>query len=95
MTGNCGQAPGGARDCSEIRGRLFFFLDNELDQADCAEIQQHLDDCAPCLSEYEIERTVKALVARSCTEVATSDLHQRVRISIQQVSTRISINPAD
>ena len=35
-------APGA--DCSEILDRVFFFLDNELDQADCAQIQQHLDE---------------------------------------------------
>ena len=57
---------------------MFFFLDNELDQADCAEIQHHLDECGPCLARYDLERTVKTLVARSCTEVAPEGLRQRV-----------------
>ena len=51
-------------DCSAVLGRVFFFLDNELEQADCAEIQQHLDECGPCLARYDLERTVKTLVAR-------------------------------
>lgn len=95
MSQGCGQVPEGSRDCSEILGRMFFFLDNELDQAGCAEIQQHLDDCAPCLSQYEIERTVKAIVARSCAENAPDYLRQKVRVSIQQISLQIQTRPAD
>ena len=72
-------------DCSEVLGRVFFFLDNELDQADCAQIQHHLDECGPCLARYDLERTVKTLVARSCSEVAPEGLRQRVQLSIRQV----------
>lgn len=79
----------GASDCSEVLDRVFFFLDNELDVADCAQIQQHLDECGPCLAKYDLERTVKALVARSCSEVAPEGLRQRVMVSIHQVQIRI------
>ena len=79
-----------AADCSEVLGRVFFFLDNELDQADCAQIQQHLDDCGPCLARYDLERTVKTLVARSCSEVAPDGLRQRVMISLKQVQVEIT-----
>ena len=77
-------------DCSEVLGRVFFFLDNELDQADCAQIQHHLDECGPCLARYDLERTVKTLVARSCSEVAPDGLRQRVQLSIRQVQVQIS-----
>ncbi len=83
-----------ARDCSEVLDRVFFFLDNELDQADCADIQRHLDECGPCLAKYDLERTVKTLVARSCTEVAPEGLRQRVLLSIKQVSVRITTDQA-
>ena len=79
-----------AKDCSEVLGRVFFFLDNELDQADCAEIQHHLDECGPCLARYDLERTVKTLVARSCNEVAPEGLRQRVMLSIRQVQVEIT-----
>ena len=82
-------APAGT-DCSAVLGRVFFFLDNELDQADCTEIQQHLDDCGPCLARYDLERTVKTLVARSCSEVAPDGLRRRVMLSIQQVQVEIT-----
>jgi mycothiol system anti-sigma-R factor len=73
-----------------VLDRVFFFLDNELDQADSADIQRHLDECGPCLAKYDLERTVKTLVARSCSEVAPEGLRQRVLMSIKQVSVRIS-----
>ena len=88
-----GHEPGsaqGATDCSAVLGRVFFFLDNELDQADCGEIQQHLDECGPSLARYDLERTVKTLVARSCSEVAPEGLRQRVMFSIQQVQVEIT-----
>jgi mycothiol system anti-sigma-R factor len=84
------QPPSADTDCSEVLGRVFFFLDNELDQADCAQIQHHLDECGPCLARYDLERTVKTLVARSCHEVAPDGLRQRVQLSIQQVRIEIS-----
>jgi mycothiol system anti-sigma-R factor len=78
-----------ATDCSEVLDRMFVFLDNELDQAGYAEIQQHLEECGPCLVKYNLERTVKMLVARSCQETAPADLRQRVMLSIRQVQIRI------
>jgi mycothiol system anti-sigma-R factor len=78
-----------AGDCSDVLNRVAFFLDNELDQADYASIQQHLDECGPCLARYDLERTVKTLVARSCSEVAPDGLRQRVMFSIRQVQVQI------
>lgn len=75
-------------DCSEALGRMFVFIDKELDQATCAEIQRHLDECGPCLAKYELERTVKSLVARSCSEVAPEGLLKRVKMSISEVTVR-------
>jgi mycothiol system anti-sigma-R factor len=80
--------------CAEILQRMFFFIDNELDRADCEQIQQHLDDCGPCLEKYDLERTVKALVQRSCTEHAPDTLRDRVLLRIRQVRVDIHIDPA-
>ena len=45
-------------------------IDEELAAGDIASIKQHIDQCAPCLTEYDIEVIIKKLVARSCTERA-------------------------
>lgn len=73
------------KDCSEVIHQIFVFIDNELDQASCGEIQQHLDECGPCLAKYDLERTVKALVARSCSEQAPEELREKVLLRIREV----------
>ena len=80
-------------DCSEVLERVFFFIDNELPTADSSEIQHHLDECGPCLREVDLERLVKALVARSCHERAPVELRQRVMFSIRQVQIEINRGP--
>jgi mycothiol system anti-sigma-R factor len=81
-------------DCSATLQRLFLFLDNEIDQATTAEIQEHLDDCAPCLAKYDLERIVKMLVARSCCERAPSSLRNRVLMAIHQVQVTVTSTPS-
>ena len=77
-------------DCVEYLEQIVYFLDNELDAAGCAEVQAHLEHCGPCLERYDLQRTVKALVARSCAEPAPDQLRQRVLFQIRQVQVRIT-----
>lgn len=77
-------------DCSQVIHQIFTFIDNEMDQADCAVIQRHLDECGPCLAKYDLERTVKSLVARSCSEQAPEELREKVLVRIRQVQLTIS-----
>ena len=77
-------------DCADYLERIVYFLDNELDEADCSAVQMHLDECGPCLEKYDLQRTVKTVVARSCSEAAPNDLRQRVMVQIRQVQVRIT-----
>ena len=52
--------------------------------------QAHLDECGPCLERFDLQRTVKAVVARSCSEAAPNDLRQRVMVQIREVQVRIT-----
>lgn len=49
--------------CGEVREYLFAFLDNELDAPLSIELQRHLDGCACCAQEAEVERTVQRRLA--------------------------------
>jgi mycothiol system anti-sigma-R factor len=82
-------------DCSEVLERVFFFIDNELPTADKAEIQHHLEECGPCLAKYDLERTVKLLVQRSCTERAPAELREKVLLRIRQVHVEITDHRLD
>ena len=78
-----------ASDCADYLERIVYFLDNELDDADCAAVRIHLDSCNPCLERYDLQRTIKAVVARSCSESAPAELRDRVRIRLRQVQIEI------
>jgi mycothiol system anti-sigma-R factor len=71
--------------CADFLERIVCLLDNELDGSEVAEVKAHLEECAPCLQNYDLQRTVKALVARSCHEQAPDGLRERVRVQIQQI----------
>ena len=77
-------------ECADFLERIVYFLDNELDEADCSAVRLHLDACNPCLEKYDLQRTVKAVVARSCSEAAPQELRERVLFRIREVQVRIS-----
>jgi mycothiol system anti-sigma-R factor len=77
-------------ECADYLERIVYFLDNELDEADCSAVRVHLDECGPCLEKYDLQRTVKSVIARSCTESAPDELRERVRVQIRAVQVRIS-----
>lgn len=79
-----------ASDCADYLERIVYFIDNELDEADCSVVREHLDTCNPCLEKYDLQRTVKSVVARSCSEAAPDDLRQRVLLRIREVQVRIT-----
>ncbi len=77
--------------CADYLERIVYFLDNELDEADCSAVQLHLDECGPCLEKYDLQRTVKAVVHRSCSsDLAPQELRQRVMVRIREVQVRIT-----
>ncbi len=77
-------------DCADFLERIVYLLDNELDEADCSVVRMHLDACNPCLEKYDLQRTVKSVVARSCSESAPSELRERVLLRIREVQIRIT-----
>jgi len=77
-------------DCEKALANLYLFIDHEIDNASCDEIQAHIDECSECLSVYDLERVVKSLVSRSCTEVAPEPLRQKVLVSIRTVQVQFT-----
>ncbi|NYJ02129.1 mycothiol system anti-sigma-R factor [Nocardioides thalensis] len=77
-------------ECADFLERIVRLIDNELEEGDCAIVRAHIDTCSPCLERYDLQRTVKALVARSCSEKAPADLRERVRVQIAAVQVQIT-----
>ena len=78
------------QECADYLEQIVYFIDNELAEADCAAVRVHLDTCNPCLEKYDLQRTVKSVVARSCSEAAPEELRQRVMLRIREVQVRIT-----
>jgi anti-sigma factor RsiW len=45
--------PGRYVECTELFAALSAYLDEELPQGDCAEIEAHIAQCAPCVDFVE------------------------------------------
>ena len=68
----------GTTPCEEYVLQVVAYLDDELGEVDHRVVAAHLQQCGPCHSDYDIDRIVKSLVARSCSELAPSGLRDRV-----------------
>jgi mycothiol system anti-sigma-R factor len=79
-------------DCSEVLDRVYEYLDDEMAELDCAKIKQHLDECGPCLRQYDLDLALKALIRRSCAcEPAPEQLRARVLTRITQVRLEFEV----
>ena len=76
-------------DCGEALARLFEFIDAEIGELEGDRIRRHLADCEPCLSEYDVADHLKKLVRRSCTDVAPTELHVRIRQQLTVLRTQV------
>jgi mycothiol system anti-sigma-R factor len=73
-------------DCREVLDRVYEYLDGEMTGDDIDKIRQHLTECSPCLSEYDLDVALKALVRRSCgCEQAPEELRARIMVRITEV----------
>ncbi|MEP7159656.1 MAG: mycothiol system anti-sigma-R factor [Dermatophilaceae bacterium] len=77
-------------DCSEVLLRVFEYIDEEMGPDDCARIRAHLDECEDCMSEYERDLLLKALVRRSCGRVSAPDT-LRLRIVSRFTTIHVEI----
>jgi mycothiol system anti-sigma-R factor len=75
-------------ECDGVLDRVYAYIDGEVPEDDVESIRRHLDECAPCLEEYQVEAALKALVRRSCTERAPEQLRRRIHAAILQVRER-------
>ena len=89
MTRDGSSTSGDHESCADFLDRIVYLLDNELDANEVAVVKVHLDECAPCFERYDVQRTIKMIVARSCTESAPDALREKVRIRLQQISVQM------
>jgi mycothiol system anti-sigma-R factor len=76
-------------ECAQALARVYEYLDGELSDSDLDRIREHLDDCGPCLAQYDLDIALKALVRRSCRESAPADLRERIMVKITEVQIQL------
>ncbi|HET7303323.1 MAG TPA: mycothiol system anti-sigma-R factor [Segeticoccus sp.] len=88
---------GDGTDCDEVVLKIYEYLDGEMGPGDCARIRQHLQECAPCMDEYERDQVLKALIRRSCAcEPAPVALRTQILARITSVTvTQRTVRPED
>ncbi|MDQ1287021.1 MAG: hypothetical protein QG622_586 [Actinomycetota bacterium] len=77
-------------DCGEVLDHIYQYLDGELGDVDVDKIRQHLTECGPCLTEYDLDLMLKALVRRSCGgDCAPGDLRAKILLRISEVRLQL------
>jgi mycothiol system anti-sigma-R factor len=75
-------------DCSNTLSQVYAYLDGEMGPDDCDKIREHLAQCGPCLTEYNIDQMLKTLVHRSCEcEAAPTQLRMQIMARITAITT--------
>lgn len=75
-------------ECAELYQLLDAYVDGELSEGECDRLKSHLVECPSCLSEYERDALLKALVRRSCQcEAAPSALRAQILTRISTFAT--------
>ncbi|MGI9018055.1 MAG: mycothiol system anti-sigma-R factor [Euzebya sp.] len=69
--------------CDALLKRLETFLDGECPQDVEATLEQHLQDCPPCLDRADFERKVRELVASKCRDSAPVGLVDSIKARLQ------------
>lgn len=79
-----------AAECVDFLEQIVYLIDDELSEEDRAAVIGHIETCTRCLVKYDLQRTVKALVARSCAETAPVSLRAKVMVALTEV--RVEVN---
>lgn len=72
--------------CTETRMEgIYQYLDGALDAADLDEVKAHIQNCAECQSEHDLELIIRDVVKRSCEEKAPQSLKTKIMQRIEQL----------
>ena len=83
-----------ATECSDVLDAAFLFIDDEMDDGTMRHaIEEHLEECGPCLKEMSIIRRIKELVFRSSGDFAPDTLRKAIRGQITQL--RLTMTEVD
>lgn len=77
--------------CIDFLEQIVYLIDNELSADDRVTVLAHIETCSPCLERYDLQRTVKAVVARSCCEVAPTALRDKIVVALTHARVEFDV----
>jgi len=69
-------------NCEDALHELYTYLDGELTAEKRGQIQQHIDDCSPCIEKFEFEYELRVVVQSKCKDTVPDDLRRRIAEAI-------------
>jgi mycothiol system anti-sigma-R factor len=82
------ESDGSEIDCNETIERLYHYLDGELTDDRRKQIQEHLDDCGPCLGAFDFEAELRMVIANRCKDHVPDALRERVHDALVEEERR-------
>ena len=73
-------------DCNDTLRELYLYLDGQLTDEDRVHIQQHLDDCSPCLEAFDFEAVLRLVVRSRCVDEVPESLRARIARALERES---------
>jgi mycothiol system anti-sigma-R factor len=64
--------------CQDALQELYVFLDGELTAEKREHIRVHLDDCNPCLEQYDFEAELRMVISTKCKESVPQSLKDKI-----------------
>ncbi len=70
-------------DCNKTLQEVYGYLDGQLTDEDRDHIQQHLDDCSPCLGAFDFEAELRIVVRNRCIDRVPEALRRQIAEAIE------------
>ncbi|SCX09051.1 zf-HC2 domain-containing protein [Candidatus Aquiluna sp. UB-MaderosW2red] len=74
-------------DCDEVKRNVHEYIHAELMDLELNTLTSHLANCDSCEDHYDIEVVLNQVILRSCDEVPTKELAERVMNRLMQIQT--------
>lgn len=71
--------------CEEALTELYTFLDGELTVEKREHIRVHLDDCNPCLEQYDFEAELRTVISMKCKESVPQTLKDQIAAKLREL----------
>lgn len=75
-------------DCERALAEVYAFLDQELNEAQRAEIMTHLEACSPCFEAFDFEAELRMVIT---TKTHSVEFPDSLRIRIEEKLTYLRI----